>query len=135
VIGRGPAHGGAIMGALCIREMTGQRAAPHSGGGFRHGPLLDVNDSHVAIILALGRTASLGVSLAQDCLARGGRVILVETEERQRSERLLPIKTASVPEPWEGLTSTIVPQALTLAIAERTGAKLSPRFQYGVMKE
>jgi glutamine---fructose-6-phosphate transaminase (isomerizing) len=135
VIGRGPAYGGAIMGALCIREMTGQRAAPHSGGGFRHGPLLDVNDSHVAIILALGRTASLGVSLAQDCLARGGRVILVETEERQRSERLLPIKIASVPEPWEGLTSTIVPQALTLAIAERTGAKLSPRFQYGVMKE
>ena len=31
VIGRGPAHGAAIMGALCIREMTGQRAAPHSG--------------------------------------------------------------------------------------------------------
>jgi glucosamine--fructose-6-phosphate aminotransferase (isomerizing) len=47
----------------------------------------------------------------------------------------LPIKIASVPEPWEGLTSTMVPQALTLAIAERTGAKLSPRFQYGVMKE
>ncbi len=34
VIGRGPAYGGAIMGALCIREMTGQRAAPHSGGGL-----------------------------------------------------------------------------------------------------
>jgi glutamine---fructose-6-phosphate transaminase (isomerizing) len=135
IIGRGPAYGGAIMGALCIREMTGQRAAPHSGGGFRHGPLLDVNDSHVAIILALGKTAGLGVTLAQDCLARGGRVILVETEERQRSERLLPIKIASVPEPWEGITSTMVPQALTLAVAERTGAKLSPRFQYGVMKE
>jgi glucosamine--fructose-6-phosphate aminotransferase (isomerizing) len=135
VIGRGPGYGGAIIGAPYIGETTGQRAAPHSGGGFRHGPLLDVNDSHVAIILALGRTAGFGVSLAQDCLARGGRVILVETEERQRSERLLPIKIASVPEPWEGLTSTIVPQALTLAIAERTGAKLSPRFQYGVMKE
>lgn len=123
------------MGALCIREMTGQRAAPHSGAGFRHGPLLDVDESHVAIILALGRAASLGVSLAQDCLARGGRVILVETEERQRSERLLPIKIDAVPEPWEGLTSVLVPQALTLAIAERTGAKLSPRFLYGVMKE
>jgi glucosamine--fructose-6-phosphate aminotransferase (isomerizing) len=135
VIGRGPGYGGAIMGALCIREMTGQRAAPHSGGGFRHGPILDVNESHVAIILALGRTASLGVSLAQDCLARGGRVILVESEERQRADRLLPIKIDSVPEPWEGLTSVVVPQALTLAIAERTGAKLSPRFQYGVMKE
>ncbi len=135
LIGRGPAYGGAIMGALCIREMTGQRAAPHSGAGFRHGPLLDVDESHVAIILALGRAASLGVSLAQDCLARGGRVILVETEERQRSERLLPIKIDAVPEPWEGLTSVLVPQALTLAIAERTGAKLSPRFLYGVMKE
>lgn len=135
VIGRGPAYGGAIMSALCIREMTGQRAAPHSGGGFRHGPMLDVDESHVAIILALGRTANLGVSLAQDCLARGGRVILVETGDRQRSERLLPIKIDSVPEPWEGLTSVLVPQALTLAIAERTGAKLAPRFRYGVMKE
>ncbi len=92
IIGRGPAYGGAIMGALCIREMTGQRAAPHSGGGFRHGPLLDVNDSHVAIILALGRTAGLGVTLAQDCLARGGRVILVETEERQRCRETLANK-------------------------------------------
>jgi glucosamine--fructose-6-phosphate aminotransferase (isomerizing) len=135
LIGRGPAYGAAIMGALCIREMTGERAAPHSGGGFRHGPLLDVNESHVAIILALGRAASLGVSLAQDCLARGGKVILVESEERQRSERLLPIKINPAPEPWEGLTSVLVPQALTLAIAERTGAKLSPRFQYGVMNE
>jgi glucosamine--fructose-6-phosphate aminotransferase (isomerizing) len=70
IIGRGPAYGFAIMGALCIREMTGQRAAPHSGGGFRHGPLLDVNESHVAIVLAWGRTAALGFSLAKDCLAR-----------------------------------------------------------------
>jgi glutamine---fructose-6-phosphate transaminase (isomerizing) len=135
IIGRGPAYGAAVMGALCIREMTGLRAAPHSGGGFRHGPLLDVNESHVAIILALGRTAALGVSLAQDCLARGGRVILVESEERSHSERLFAINVNAVPEPWEGITSVLAPQALTLAIAERLGAKLTPRFQYGEMKE
>lgn len=135
VIGRGPGYGGAIMGALCIREMTGQRAAPHSGGGFRHGPILDVNESHVAIIFALGRVAYLGVDLAHDCVKRGGRVILVETEARQPSERLLPVRIDAVPEPWEGITSVLIPQALTLAIAERFGAKLSPRFQYGVMKE
>jgi glucosamine--fructose-6-phosphate aminotransferase (isomerizing) len=135
LVGRGPAHGGAIMGALCIREMTGHRAAPHSGGGFRHGPLLDVNESHLAIVLALGRAAELGVNLALDCHARGGKVILVGTEERQPSERFLPITISSVPEPWEGITSVIVPQALTLAMAERFGAKLPPRFHYGVMKE
>jgi glutamine---fructose-6-phosphate transaminase (isomerizing) len=135
IVGRGPAYGGAIMGALCIREMTGQRAAPHSGGGFRHGPLLDVNETHVAIILALGRTAALGVALAQDCLARGGRVILVGSEEHPPRERLLSINIDAVPEPWEGITSVLVPQALTLAIAERFGARLSPRFQYGEMKE
>ena len=135
IIGRGPAYGAAVMGALCIREMTGQRAAPHSGGGFRHGPLLDVNESHVAIILALGRTVGLGVSLAEDCLARGGRVILVESENRPHSERLLPIRIDPAPEPWEGITSVLVPQALTLAIAERFGSKLAPRFQYGEMKE
>jgi glucosamine--fructose-6-phosphate aminotransferase (isomerizing) len=135
VIGRGPAYGGAIMGALCIREMTGHRAAPHSGGGFRHGPLLDVNDSHVAIILALGRTAELGLKLAHDCQERGGKVILVGTEERQPSERLMPVKVAAVPEPWEAISSVLVPQALALGIAEYSGARLAPRFEYGVMTE
>jgi glucosamine--fructose-6-phosphate aminotransferase (isomerizing) len=135
VIGRGPAYGGAIMGSLCIREMTGHRAAAHSGGGFRHGPLLDVDESHVAIISALGRTAELGVNLANDCRARGGRVILVGTDERQASDRLLPVTIGAVAEPWEGITSVIVPQALTLGMAEQFGAKLPPRFQYGVMKE
>lgn len=135
VIGRGPAYGGATMSALCIREMTGQRAAPHTGGGFRHGPLLDVNESHVAIILALGKTAALGVSLANDCLARGGRVILVESENRPHSKRLLSIRIGATPEPWEGITSVLAPQALTLAIAERFGTRLAPRFQYGEMKE
>jgi glucosamine--fructose-6-phosphate aminotransferase (isomerizing) len=135
VIGRGPAYGGAIMSALCIREMTGQRAAPHSGGGFRHGPLLDVNESHVAVILALGRAASLGVKLAKDCNARGGKVILVGTEAQQPSDRLMPVTIAAVAEPWESITSVIVPQALTLAMAECHGAKLAPRFQYGIMTE
>jgi glucosamine--fructose-6-phosphate aminotransferase (isomerizing) len=135
VIGRGPAYGGAVMGSLCIREMTGNRAAAHSGGGFRHGPLLDVDESHVAIILALGRTAELGIDLANDCRARGGRVILVGTKERQVSDRVLPVTIGAVAEPWEGITSVIVPQALTLAMAEQFGAKLPPRFQYGIMKE
>ena len=135
IVGRGPGYGAAIMGALCIREMTGQRAAHHSGGGFRHGPLLDVNESHVAIILALGRTAALGVTLAKDCLARGGRVILVVSDDCPPCERLLPIRVGPVPEPWEGITSVLVPQALTLGIAERFGAKLTPRFHYGEMKE
>jgi glutamine---fructose-6-phosphate transaminase (isomerizing) len=41
----------------------------------------------------------------------------------------------ATPEPWEGITSVLAPQALTLAIAERSGATLTPRFQYGEMKE
>ncbi|MGA8272656.1 MAG: SIS domain-containing protein [Candidatus Sulfotelmatobacter sp.] len=135
VIGRGAAYGGAIMSSLCIREMTGQRAAAHSGAGFRHGPLLDVNESHVAIILAVGREAELGLKLAHDCNARGGKVILVGTEEREASEKLMPVKISSVPEPWEGLTSLIAAQALTLGMVEKYGAKLPPRFQYGVMEE
>lgn len=135
VIGRGAAYGGAIMGALCIREMTGQRAAAHSGAGFRHGPILDVNESHLAIILALGRTAELSLKLAQDCNGRGGKVILVTTDDVQPSEKLMPVKLSPVPEPWEGITSVIVPQALTLGVAEKYGARLSPRFHYGVMEQ
>jgi glutamine---fructose-6-phosphate transaminase (isomerizing) len=135
LIGRGPGYGGAIMGALCIREMTGKRAAAHSGAGFRHGPLLDVNESHLAIIFALGRTAGLGIKLAQDCNTRGGKVILVSSEMYPSNERLLPVEVAEVPEPWEALTSVLVPQALTLSMIEQYGANLRPRFQYGTMEE
>ena len=135
IIGRGPAYGAAIMGALCIREMAGKRAAAHSGAGFRHGPLLDVNDSHVAIIHALGRTAELGVQLAQDCNSRGGKVILVSADDHPASDKLLAVKLHAVPEPWEAITAVLVPQALTLGMIEVYGANLRPRFQYGVMKE
>src|SRR6202050_1749493 len=62
IIGRGAGYGGAQMSALCIREMTGHRAAAHTGAGFRHGPNLDVDASHVAIIFALGRAAGLGIN-------------------------------------------------------------------------
>src|SRR5882757_833856 len=47
IIGRGAAFGGAVMSALCIREMSGYRAAAHTGAGFRHGPSLDVDASNV----------------------------------------------------------------------------------------
>jgi glucosamine--fructose-6-phosphate aminotransferase (isomerizing) len=135
VIGRGAAYGGATMGALCIREMTGFRAAPHTGAGFKHGPNLDVDATHVAIIFALGRTAELGVKLAQECNRRGGKVVLVSSEEVAAAERLFPVKIEAVSEPWEGITSVLVPQALTLAMVERTGCRLPPRFEYGVMEQ
>jgi glucosamine--fructose-6-phosphate aminotransferase (isomerizing) len=135
LIGRGSAYGAAIMGALCIREMAGNRAAAHTGAGFRHGPLLDVNASHLAIIFALGHTAELGVKLAEDCNAREGKVILVSAEKHEPSDKLLPVTLAAVPEPWEALTAILVPQALTLRMIELNGANLKPRFRYGVMQE
>jgi len=135
IIGRGAAYGAAVMSALTIREMSGHRAAPHTGAGFKHGPNLDVGDSHLAIIFALGRVAELGVKLAQECNRRGGKVVLISTEDYQPTERLFPVKIDAVPEPWEGITSLVVPQALTLAMVERSGCRLPPRFQYGVMEQ
>jgi glucosamine--fructose-6-phosphate aminotransferase (isomerizing) len=123
------------MSALCIREMTGHRAAAHTGAGFRHGPNLDVDSSHLAIIFALGRVAELGVKLAQECNKRGGKVVLVSDLDRESAERLFPVRVDSVPEPWEGITSVLVPQALTLAMVERTGCRLPPRFEYSVMEQ
>ena len=135
VIGRGAAYGGAFMSALCIREMSGSRAAPHTGAGFKHGPILDVDQTHVAIIFALGHTAELGIKLAQECNRRGGKVVLVSSQEMAATEKLFPVKIEAVAEPWEGITSLLVPQALTLAMVERTGCRLPPRFQYGVMEQ
>ena len=135
IIGRGAGFGAAQMSALCIREMTGHRAAAHTGAGFRHGPNLDVDASHVAIIFALGRAAELGVKLAQECNRRGGKVVLVSEEDRELTETLFPVRVDAVPEPWEGITSILVAQALTLAMTERTGCRLPPRFEYGVMEQ
>ena len=135
IIGRGAAYGGAVMSALCIREITGHRAAAHTGAGFRHGPNLDVDASHVAIIFALGRVAELGVKLAAECNRRGGKVVLVSEEDRVPTEKLFTIRVGAVAEPWEGITALLVPQALTLAMAERSGCRLPPRFEYGVMEQ
>jgi glucosamine--fructose-6-phosphate aminotransferase (isomerizing) len=135
IVGRGAAYGGAIMSALCIREMSGHRAAAHTGAGFRHGPNLDVDASHVAIIFALGHVAELGVKLARECNRRGGKVVLVSSNDHPATEMLFPVRIDPVPEPWEGITSLLVPQALTLGMVERTGCRLPPRFQYGVMEQ
>ena len=135
VIGRGSAYGAAIMSALCIREMSGHRAAAHTGAGFKHGPNLDVDGSHVAIIFALGRVATLGIKLAEECNRRGGKVVLVSAEEHPKTEKLFPVLISAVPEPWEAIPSLLVPQALTLGMVERTGCRLPPRFQYGVMAQ
>jgi len=122
IIGRGPSLGGAIMGALCIREITRLRTFAHSGGGFRHGPNLDVDGSHLAIIPALGRTADLGIRLAEECVRRGGSVILAASGNLSKtSDRMLCIHLECVPEPWEALTSVLVAQALALALAEERG--------------
>jgi glucosamine--fructose-6-phosphate aminotransferase (isomerizing) len=135
IVGRGSAYGSAVMGALTIREITGFRAAAHTGAGFKHGPNLDVDGTHVAVIYALGRAASLGFKLSEECLRRGGKVVLVSTENRAPAERLFPIYLDAVPEPWESLTSILVAQSLTLAMAERAGCRLPPRFQYGPMEQ
>jgi glucosamine--fructose-6-phosphate aminotransferase (isomerizing) len=135
IVGRGAAYGAAIMSALTIREMTGFRAAAHTGAGFKHGPNLDVDGTHVAIIYALGRTAELGCKLADECIRRGGKVVLVSAQDRAAAERLFPVRLEVVPEPWEGITATLVAQSLTLAMVERTGCRLPPRFQYGVMEQ
>jgi glucosamine--fructose-6-phosphate aminotransferase (isomerizing) len=135
VVGRGSAYGAAIMSALCIREMSGHRAAAHTGAGFKHGPNLDVDGSHVTVIIALGRVASLGIKLAEECNRRGGKVVLISSEEHPRTDKLFPVHLDAVPEPWEAITALLVPQALTLGIVERTGCRLPPRFQYGVMTQ
>ena len=79
-------------------------------------------------------------ALASQALTAGllhdlGKVVLVSTEQRDVTERLFPVRIGEVPEPWEGITSLLVPQALTLGMIERTGCRLPPRFQYGVMEQ
>ena len=124
IVGRGAAVGGALMGALSVREMTTWRAQGHSGGAFRHGPFLDVDSTHVAMILALGRTSNLGRRMAWDCVTKGGRAVLVVDQDPvENGPGLMTVRIQAVPEGWEGLTSVLVPQALTQALIERLGSR------------
>ena len=124
ILGRGAALGSALYGALCLREMTLRRASALSAGAFRHGPLLDVDTTHLAMILALGHTGALGDRLAKDCLARKGKVVLVTDHQPPQHEAgLLAIRVNAAPAGWEGLTAALVPQALTLAHIERQGSQ------------
>jgi glucosamine--fructose-6-phosphate aminotransferase (isomerizing) len=57
-------------------------------------------------------------------MAKGGKVVLVvDREPVESGTGLLTIKLEPVPESWEGLTSVLVPQALTLALIERLGSR------------
>jgi len=87
------------------------------------------------MIFAVGRAAALGLKLAAECNRKGGRVVLVSNEAHERTEKLLPVRIERVAEPWESITTLLVPQALTLAWIERNGCRLPPRFGYGVMEQ
>lgn len=61
--------------------------------------------------------------------------MLVSEQERDATLMLFPVRLDAVAEPWEGVTSLLVPQALTIAMVERSGCRLPPRFQYGKMEQ
>ena len=102
--------------------MSGFRAAPHTGAGFKQAQISDTDATHVAMIFAVGRTAELGIKLAAECNRKGGRVVLVSNEDRDRTDKLLPVRIDPVAEPWESITAVVIPQALTLAWIERMAA-------------
>ncbi len=52
----------------------------------------------------------MGRRLAADCVAKGGKAVLVvDRGVVPGSERLLTIKLEPEPDGWEGLTSVLVP--------------------------
>jgi glucosamine--fructose-6-phosphate aminotransferase (isomerizing) len=61
--------------------------------------------------------------------------LFVSSEDQPRADRFYPVKLDRVDEPWEAITPVLVAQALTLAMVERSGCRLPPRFQYGMMEQ
>ena len=91
-------------------------------------------DAPVAV--AYARLADLpDASFEAGLLAAAGFVMVAGRVHLQHPAGLFPVKSEAVAEPWEGITSLLVPQALTLAMVERMGCRLPPRFQYGVMEQ
>lgn len=121
VIGRGPARGTAMVGALVLRELLALPAVGWAGGQYRHGPLLDMGPDGRAIVLAGGRTADLGRRLASDLAARGSRVLLVTDGPPPGDRRILPVRIEAADEALFALLALLPVEAMMLAAARSRG--------------
>jgi glucosamine--fructose-6-phosphate aminotransferase (isomerizing) len=128
VVGRGPAYGTALFGGLVLRELLALRGGWMTSGHFRHGPLLDVGTGHRLIVVAGRRTLELGLGLARDAAARGGRAILIADGAAPGAPGVLTLPITAPDEATFALLAA-VPFELYMARAARDAGTRYVRIQ------
>ena len=124
VLAFGEAHGGALEGALKLKEIAYIHAEGYPAGEMKHGPIALIDENMPVIALApKDRVYEKMVSNIEEVLSRKGRVIAVGFE----GDKLLQEKSETfigVPQVAEDLTPfvTVVPlQLLAYHIADQLG--------------
>ena len=119
-IGRGASLSAVWNGSLINKEAAKCAFEGMHAADFRHGPLELVEEGFTALIFAGATTmeADLNRSLAQDILARGGKVIWLDSKHDPAIPTFLLPETSGLVLP---LVEILPMQMLTLVMANRKG--------------
>lgn len=129
VVGRGPALGSAMYGALTIKEAAAIPAEGMSGGAFRHGPVeLTEGEAGFVVLAPAGRTTDLLVGIAVETAERGAPTWLITDEAHAFGRDAPPSLLVSpvlpdVPEELAPLALAVPLQLAAAALAERVGRR------------
>jgi len=123
VVGRGPGHGTALHAGLILREFLALRGGWMTGGGFRHGPLLDIGEGDRVIVVAGGKTAHLGRRLAEDVAARGGSALHLTTQRFASREGIMEVVIDEADEGLFALLASLPLESFLLAAADIAGSR------------
>ena len=112
-----------MLAGLVLRELLALRGGWLTAGTFRHGPLLDVGEGHGAIVIAGGRTADLGLRMAEDIAARGGRALHITNGAASTAAGVLSVALDVDDEAQFALLAILPVEHFLSAAAEAVGTR------------
>jgi glucosamine--fructose-6-phosphate aminotransferase (isomerizing) len=124
LLARGASKGAAFCARLVLEEVSRHPAVYLESSEFRQGSIEVVDEQFGAIVfVAEGQAGQLDLSLAQDILANGGRVMLVGSDvDRMGAGALsLTFSLAALPAAFRSVLEVVPAQVLACKLAERQG--------------
>lgn len=124
LLARGTSKGSAFCARLVLEEVARRPGVCLESSDFRQGPIEVVDERFGAIIfVAESQLGQLDLSLAQDILANGGRVMAVGSDLTTigASDSLLTFPLASLPAAFRPILEVVPAQVLAYKLAERQG--------------
>lgn len=122
-VGRGPSFGSAQAAGLFLKEVSKFPSEGQDAAEFRHGPQEICDDKFGLIVFApQGRTGELGLRLARDIAAKGGKVVLITNiADVVNQDNLFVLRYAAVDEYLAPVAEIAGAQLVCNVLAERRG--------------